>query len=61
MKQLRVELPLERGNRLGDGGLGDLERVSGTRERAVVDDRKEDLEAPNIHKCRLSKPSELLL
>jgi EmrB/QacA subfamily drug resistance transporter len=50
VEQSRAELIFEAAHGLGDGGLGDAERVRRSGEGPVVDDGKEDLEPPEIHK-----------
>ena len=51
----RADLGLERGEVLGDRGLGEVERGGGAGQRAVVGDRAQRAQAPDVvHKCSLS-------
>ena len=55
LDQAGPELALERGDLLGDGGLGERQRVGGARERAVLGDRAEREQPPRIqHQLSLS-------
>ena len=58
----RADLGLERGQVLRDGGLGERQRVGRGGQRAVVGDRAQRAQAPEVvHKCSLSIPAKACL